>query len=446
MNTSPPPQPDLAFRRSTRCYEVRDATIGHSEEGRPLQVYHRGPVAASLRVMIMAGQHGDEPIAMEAARMFAARFDTAQYPDIGLAVLPCANPDGSSRNTRTNAKGLDLNRDHLVLCSAEVQAIHAFIQAWQPHLILDVHTYPTRRTHLLRQGLVYCHDVFLDVPTNPSLRLCLGEGVQQRFLETLKTQVEQHGFRCDRYTLVNRRGRVRHSTPDVVDARNALALRYGTFTVLVEGRQPHRRALHAVRQRTHEALQATLHEVIRWADRHHTPLTTSLPTPEPNVPVPIRARYTAAPVPRRMAFADEATGTIDTVPLPGRYTPTVTVTERIPLPSAYAIPNTCTGVLAVLQQHRFLHHRGEDIYPIERFITETVSPSQNPGRAPRRLSGSWSSQPYMLSGYHVFPTSQPGGHALAALLEPRAKYGLHRFARIGLSFTPGTAYPILRVH
>jgi len=43
-----------------------------------------------------------------------------------------------------------------------------------------------------------------------------------------------------------------------------------------------------------------------------------------------------------------------------------------------------------------------------------------------------------------FPTDQPGGHALAVLLEPCSKFGLHRFADFGLALQSGMRYPIVR--
>ena len=446
MNTLLTCPPDIVPRSRLRSRAAGYETIAYSEEGRPLQVCRLGAASASLRVLILAGQHGDESIAMEAVRTFATRFDPTDHSRVGVAVLVCANPDGTAQNSRTNANGLDLNRDHLLLHSAEVQAIHAFVRVWQPHLILDVHTYPARRKHLLRHGLAYCHDVFLDIPTNPSLRLPLDEAARRRFLSTMQHRMAQCGFRCDRYTLISRRGRVRHSTPDVVDARNALALRYGVFTVLIEGRQPRRREPVAARQRTHDALLAALREIVRWADRHRASLTASPAIPAPGTSVAIRARYAAAPMPRRMAFADTETGTVRAVTLPGRYTPTLTVTERVTLPQAYAIPNACTDVLAVLQRHRFGHRCGRGRHRVEQFITEAVTPSKQPRRVPRRLSGFWTMQQRLLPGYQVFPTCQPGGHALAALLEPHAKYALHRFANVSLPLIPTIPYPILRVY
>ena len=40
---------------------------------------------------------------------------------------------------RTNARGLDLNRDHLKLDSAEARALIALFNAWRPHLHVDNH-------------------------------------------------------------------------------------------------------------------------------------------------------------------------------------------------------------------------------------------------------------------------------------------------------------------
>src|SRR5207302_1080938 len=78
------------------------------------------------------------------------------------------NPDGIVQGTRRNAHGIDLNRDHVRLAGSETRALHQFVRTWRPHLVLDVHDFPPRRRHLLARQLVYCQDVFLDVPTHPA--------------------------------------------------------------------------------------------------------------------------------------------------------------------------------------------------------------------------------------------------------------------------------------
>jgi hypothetical protein len=218
--------------KSSNCHSSE--TIGFSEEGRPLEIIFAGQAEAQLRVFILAGQHGDEACSREAARAFAPLFRAQYEPyfaSMRLAILADANPDGAAKNTRLNARGLDLNRDHLRLESRETAAIHHFVRAWQPHLIIDAHVYPSRRGHLLAQNLLYSQDLFVDVPTHPAVGAVMNQTAVENFFATMNEMLAQRGLSCERYTLVRPSGKVRHSTLHVCDARQTLALRHEVCTI-----------------------------------------------------------------------------------------------------------------------------------------------------------------------------------------------------------------------
>jgi len=79
-------------------------TIGTSEQGRALDVFHfgRGPT----KVVLMAGAHSDEPVGPETLRMLCHFF--AQFPDqfddllgeFQFFIFPHINPDGEAVNWR----------------------------------------------------------------------------------------------------------------------------------------------------------------------------------------------------------------------------------------------------------------------------------------------------------------------------------------------------------
>ena len=84
-------------------------TIGHSTRDRPIKAYLIGDENAPNRYLVMGQMHGDEP---------AGRFichdrllNKGPVHDVALWVVPTMNPDGSIRGTRTNARGVDLNRN-----------------------------------------------------------------------------------------------------------------------------------------------------------------------------------------------------------------------------------------------------------------------------------------------------------------------------------------------
>src|SRR6185436_14602353 len=72
-------------------------TIGHSVEGRPIEL--RCDPAGANGTLIIGGVHPDESAAINLVREFV--------PPSGnpVALLPLANPDGLVRDSRYNARG-----------------------------------------------------------------------------------------------------------------------------------------------------------------------------------------------------------------------------------------------------------------------------------------------------------------------------------------------------
>jgi hypothetical protein len=149
---------------------VHLTTFGRSEEGRelPLAVLGapvpRDPSAALAsrrpRVLVLANIHAGEVEGKEAALILARRLaggDLRTLLDrVTVLVAPLYNADGNDRistshrasqfgpvggvGTRENARGLDLNRDFMKLETAEARALAALLSAWDPHVVIDLHT------------------------------------------------------------------------------------------------------------------------------------------------------------------------------------------------------------------------------------------------------------------------------------------------------------------
>lgn len=148
---------------------IRVTTFGESGAGRPLPlvlVDRDGaftPGSARERgrtvVLIQNGIHGGEIDGKDACLLLLRDLLEGQERDVldGVTVLivPVLNADGhervSPRNRpnqngpvegmgfRTNAAGLDLNRDHLKADSPEIRALLDLFREWRPHLHVDGH-------------------------------------------------------------------------------------------------------------------------------------------------------------------------------------------------------------------------------------------------------------------------------------------------------------------
>lgn len=102
------------------------------------------PIEDKTRIVIVAGQHGNEPNSAFAAAELALRWSSDDVfadlrQDALVLIIPAANPDGLAHGTRYDSSGADPNRDWNRLSLPETSTIAHVIDKWKPHLILDEH-------------------------------------------------------------------------------------------------------------------------------------------------------------------------------------------------------------------------------------------------------------------------------------------------------------------
>lgn len=113
--------------------------IGTTAQGRPIQLVRVGARTARTVVLFICSQHGDEPAGREACLIRMRSLPRS--PSVTYLFVPNANPDGRVADTRGNSAGIDINRDHLLLRSAEARAMASVIRDWKPDVIHDLHEF-----------------------------------------------------------------------------------------------------------------------------------------------------------------------------------------------------------------------------------------------------------------------------------------------------------------
>ncbi|MFD5829110.1 M14 family zinc carboxypeptidase [Lentzea sp. NPDC060358] len=122
-----------------RALDLPVSQIGVTAQGRPIQLVRVGTESARTVVLFLCSQHGDEPAGREAC--LVRMRSLPRTSQVTYLFVPNANPDGRVADTRGNSAGIDVNRDHLLLRTAEARAMAAVIRDWKPDVIHDLHEF-----------------------------------------------------------------------------------------------------------------------------------------------------------------------------------------------------------------------------------------------------------------------------------------------------------------
>ncbi len=154
-------------------------------------------------VVIVAGQHGDEPAGTEALiviaqELAAGRLDRV-LDQVDVYLLPRANPDGAVLGQRDGADGSDINRDHLLLRTPEAQAQAQLIREVAPVVVLDLHEYAVDAGFAAKFGGVQRFDALLDTATVANLRPFVARAAEEWFRAPLAANLTAAGFSNEWY-------------------------------------------------------------------------------------------------------------------------------------------------------------------------------------------------------------------------------------------------------
>ena len=106
--------------------------LGRSYEGRPIDVVH--VAGTGKRILVVGCIHGDECEGIEVTRLLAR-----SHPAVDLWLVHQLNPDGYARRSRTNAHGVDLNRDFLAATQRETRIARKLILRLKPDVTIWFH-------------------------------------------------------------------------------------------------------------------------------------------------------------------------------------------------------------------------------------------------------------------------------------------------------------------
>lgn len=132
-------------------------SIGRTVEGREIVAHANFDLSASTPpangTLLIGGTHGNEPATVRVLEDYLRGPLWASLTQFPTLILPLANPDGAVRETRYNARGVDLNRNcgfnwrpdceeppgPAAWSEPESVALRDFILQWRPAKIVSLH-------------------------------------------------------------------------------------------------------------------------------------------------------------------------------------------------------------------------------------------------------------------------------------------------------------------
>ena len=227
-------------------------SLGVSQQGVPIEalLFSRGSDvspgglqrAGRPTVLLVGQQHGDEPAGAEAllviARSLASGPLQALLDRINVIVLPRANPDGALVGARETANGIDANRDHLLLRTAEAQAQARLTRMYQPAVIVDAHEYSVIGRYLAKFGAIQRYDALLQYAMTANVPEFISKAAEEWFRQPIEASLKAEGLTSQWYyttsmDLSDRRVSMGGTNPDT--GRNVNGLK-NAVSILIESR------------------------------------------------------------------------------------------------------------------------------------------------------------------------------------------------------------------
>lgn len=464
--------------------------FGYSYEGRELPLVVVGDVrdaspeagraSGKLRVFIQANIHAGESDGKEAALMLLrdlAQGRHARWLDsLVLLIAPVFNPDGTERvsltsrplqhgpvggaGQRANAQGLDLNRDHTKLESPEVRSQVRLLNAYDPHVAIDLHT-----TNGTIHGYLLTYAEPLHPATDPGITaLVRGEWLPAATAAiTAREGWDSWFYGNDAGEPVDRGGGGNDPGWYTFDHRPRFTENYwglrGRAGILAESYS------YATFEDRVRAQRGFLEATLDWAWAHAGRIRAATEAADTRSVVgdslPVRARlhqgpevdvllgevveerhpYTGQRMLRRLDVR-RPVRRIDFTTFQG------TVFERVP--RAYFVPASLRAVVERLEAHGIRTGRLDRALAVagERFRIDSAWVAERPfqNHRERTVTGAWEPAPLELPvGTVVVRLDQPLGRLAFILLEPRSDDGLLNWNFFDEALQrDGRTYPVTR--
>lgn len=447
--------------------------------------------------LLVAAQHGNEQSAKEAALWLIRDLATGKLESlvkkVNFLIIPQANLYGNWFDQRRNEQDLDLNRDHVKLEAAGVEAIHHVFRTWMPEVTMDVH----------EKGDDF-YRVSIGCVSNVNIHQSLQEVSRSKILAEVWKNLEKKGITHHEYLITQPMGidssagvqygeedlegrdeMKRYSTTDLNDGRNSLGI-YETLSFIQEGASRH--DLETLKERTNyqyygiryfvESIAGHGEEIISLVNGLRKKLLAKAKVFSENDLVHLRMQYARdekkpelilqtferieVPIRGVLKF-DKKAGDLITRDDMARYRypseqevvkevvtnwfPNVEPTLSVPRPLGYIIPAKHLDVVGTLLGHDIkVEMFDKDIHlEIESYLTKEIVPARDDYLPPQKIEVEKKRLETIIKrGDFYVSCAQCAANLVPCLLEPQSQYGFIRYRKFKLVPEAGDIFPFYR--
>lgn len=407
-----------------------------------------------LKVLFFAQQHGNEQSGKEGALLLIKELTKPEnqiiLDKIDFAIIPQMNPDGSEKNQRRNANGVDLNRNHLILTENETKALHKLFDKHQFEVTLDVHEYFPYSNDWKEFGYFKDADEQLGLLSNPNIDKRLKKYQKEKVLPYIRNQLESKGYSFCEYVVGGPpdRERLRHSTVDINDGRQSFGI-LSTLSFILEGKNGRDLFLDNIERRAKGQFEA-MFTLLKFCYHNKKEIKKLVKETRKNISLKKEIILQADHFPNGSVFnlpVKSVQDQKDTILQVLNYHPHVKNILKLRTPIGYLIPRSDTLLNEFLINHNITYLNsvptGKKVYQYEILKVDSIL-----------LEGEYLKNPLIskqlfqklpdTNDFIFVPINQSKRDMLVLAFEPQSMVGLVQYERFSYLLNRKN-YPILRV-
>ena len=174
-------------------FSSTDISSAETVEDAARMIEENGKVTIQYQAMM----HGNEPAGSDAAlsmiRMLCGSYGDEVLGAVNIYIVPRVNVDGAYKFQRKNAADkIDINRDHMLMVSEEITALHGIYNLFSPEVVIDGHEYS-------QNNKGKSSDILDDVKLSPAISMYNNEKTSALILDVISdcfSATQERGLRA----------------------------------------------------------------------------------------------------------------------------------------------------------------------------------------------------------------------------------------------------------